>query len=127
MAIRKEQVLVLQKVGYSKKYSLPGGITKKKEGHEQGLIREVLEEIGQQLNTGDLTYFISRKDRKKKEQKVYKHYFITTRSLKRARVCEPHKFKKVLWVPWYEALEDLDREDRSAVALYFDQNQKIAN
>ena len=36
-------------------------------------------------------------------------------------------FEKVLWVPWYDALEYLDKDDRSAITLYFDQFRKQVN
>ena len=74
-----------------------------------------------------MTYFLSRKTINKKNQDIYKHYFITNKLIKNIGVLELHKFKKVFWVYWYDALEYLDKDDRSAITLYFDQYIKKLN
>jgi 8-oxo-dGTP diphosphatase len=127
IAIKNDKILVLEKVGNKKKYSLTGGIKKKKETDNQSLIRETFEEIGLRLKKKELTYFLSRKNNNTKKKEIYKHYFITNTSIKNIEVLEPHKFKKVLWVSWYDALEYLDKDDRSAITLYFDQFRKQVN
>ena len=124
IAFKDEKILVLEKIGVKKQYTLVGGIKKKKESDKASLIRETFEEIGCLLNKNDLTYFISRKNINKDE--IYKHYFITTKRIKNIEVLEPHKFKSVLWILWYEALEYLDKEDRIAVSLYFGTFKKKA-
>jgi 8-oxo-dGTP diphosphatase len=129
IAINEDKILVLEKISVPKKYSLAGGIKKKNETDLQSLIRESFEEIGVQLKKKDLNYFISRKKvAKKDEREVYKHYFITTKAIsKEVEVQEIHKFKEALWIPWYYALEYLDKEDRKVVNLYFDQFKQLAN
>jgi 8-oxo-dGTP diphosphatase len=127
IAIKNDKILVLEKIGEKKKYSLAGGVKKKKETDIQSLIRETFEEIGLKLKKKELTYFLSRKNNNTKKKEIYKHYFITNTSIKNIEVLEPHKFKKVLWVPWYDALEYLDKDDRSAITLYFDQFRKQVN
>ena len=127
IAIKKNKILVLEKIGEKKKYSLAGGVKKKKETDSQSLIRETFEEIGLKLKKKDLTYFLSRKNINKEKQEIYKHYFITIKPVKNIEVLELHKFKKALWIPWYDALEYLDKDDRSAVTLYFDQFRKQIN
>ena len=127
IAIRNDEILVLEKIGEKKKYSLAGGVKKKKETDIQSLIRETFEEIGLKLKKKELTYFLSRKNNNTKKKEIYKHYFITNTSIKNIEVLEPHKFKKVLWVSWYDALEYLDKDDRSAITLYFDQFRKHVN
>jgi 8-oxo-dGTP diphosphatase len=127
IAINNDNILVLEKIGEKKKYSLAGGIKKKKETDKKSLIRETFEEIGVQLKKKELTYFLSRKNTNTKKQEIYKHYFITNKSIKNIEVLEPHKFKKVLWIPWYDALEYLDKDDRIAIILYFDQFRKQVN
>ena len=62
IAIKNDQILVLEKIGNKKKYSLAGGVKKKKETDNQSLIRETFEEIGLQLKKKELTYFLSRKN-----------------------------------------------------------------
>ena len=127
IAIKNDKILVLEKIGEKKKYSLAGGVKKKKETDIQSLIRETFEEIGLKLKKKELTYFLSRKNNNTKKKEIYKHYFITNTSIKNIEVLEPHKFKKVLWVSWYDALEYLDKDDRSAITLYFDQFRKHVN
>ena len=127
IAIKNDKILVLEKIGEKKKFSLAGGVKKKKETDIKSLIRETFEEIGLRLKKKELTYFLSRKNNNTKKKEIYKHYFITNTSIKNIEVLEPHKFKKVLWVPWYDALEYLDKDDRSAITLYFDQFRKQVN
>lgn len=127
IAIKNDKILVLKKIGEKKKFSLAGGVKKKKETDIKSLIRETFEEIGLRLKKKELTYFLSRKNNNTKKKEIYKHYFITNTSIKNIEVLEPHKFKKVLWVPWYDALEYLDKDDRSAITLYFDQFRKQVN
>ena len=127
IAIKNDKILVLEKIGEKKKFSLAGGVKKKKETDIQSLIRETFEEIGLKLKKKELTYFLSRKNNNTKKKEIYKHYFITNTSIKNIEVLEPHKFKKVLWVSWYDALEYLDKDDRSAITLYFDQFRKHVN
>jgi len=127
IAIKNDQILVLEKIGEKKKYSLAGGVKKKKETDSQSLIRETFEEIGVRLKKKELTYFLSRKTINNKNQDIYKHYFITNKLIKNIKVLELHKFKKVFWIYWYDALEYLDKDDRSAITLYFDQYRKQLN
>ncbi|MDG1378853.1 MAG: NUDIX hydrolase [Flavobacteriaceae bacterium] len=127
IAIKNDKILVLEKISEKKRFSLAGGVKKKKETDIKSLIRETFEEIGLRLKKKELTYFLSRKNNNTKKKEIYKHYFITNTSIKNIEVLEPHKFKKVLWVPWYDALEYLDNDDRSAITLYFDQFRKQVN
>ena len=127
IAIKNDQILVLEKIREKKKYSLAGGVKKKKETDSQSLIRETFEEIGLRLKKKELTYFLSRKNINNEKQEIYKHYFITNKSIKNIEVLELHKFKKVIWIYWYDALEYLDKDDRRAITLYFDQYRKQVN
>ncbi|PCE62992.1 NUDIX hydrolase [Sediminicola luteus] len=127
IAIKKGKVLVLEKRGPRKRYSLPGGVTKKKESKEGSLVREVKEEVGISLLMEKVDFFLTRIDPKKNKIKTYKHYYVALSPKGEPKVLEPHKFKGVHWITWYECLDFLDREDRSAVALYFDQFQKKVN
>jgi ADP-ribose pyrophosphatase YjhB (NUDIX family) len=95
IALKGEKILVLEKRGLKRQYTLAGGIRKKKETDKGSLIRETSEEIGQLLNKRDLSYFISRKTTNKAEKEIYKHYFITTKNIENIEVQEPHKLVKL--------------------------------
>lgn len=128
LAFKGELLLVLEKTGTGKHYTLPGGVKKKKETEREALIRETTEEIGYKLRSKDIFYFISKLNKPKQSKKrVVKHYFISLIEIEQPTVLEPHKFKCVLWIPWYKALDYLDKEDRSAVSLYCDQFRQQAN
>ena len=127
IAINGHRILVLQKVGAAKKYTLPGGVPKKKETDILGLVRETLEEIGIAIREDELQFFISLNSKNRKKQKVKKHYFLFKKPLKTAFNKEPFKFSALLWVTWYDALEYLDKEDKKAVALYFNGLMQKAN
>lgn len=127
LAFKDEKLLVMEKVGFRRKYTLPGGTRKERETDCTSLIREVQEEIGVLLENKDLTYFISRKRKPNHSPEIYKHYFITTKKVKGAQLLEPEKFKNIVWIPWYQTLAYLDNEDRSAVVVYCDLFRQEAN
>ncbi|MDO5989772.1 NUDIX hydrolase [Flavivirga amylovorans] len=127
LAFKKDKLLVLEKIGHKKKYSLAGGIKKKKENDLKSLIRETYEEIGVELHNEDLTYFISRKRINKDNVEVNKHYFVTSLMIDEIKILEDHKFKSASWVNWYDALDYLDKDDRFVVELYFGQFNKKVN
>lgn len=119
IALKDDKILVLEKIAAEKRYTLAGGLKKRNESYKESLIRETFEEIGCHLKKKNLTYFISRKSIDKDGNIVYKHYYYTTKKIKKTTNLEPHKFKNILWVSWQEALNYLDKEDRIAVSLYF--------
>ena len=127
LAFKEEKLLVLEKIGLKKQFSLVGGTQKKRETDCHSLIRETEEEIGVQLEKEDLVYFVSRRNITKEKKEVYKHYFVTTKEIKDVQLLEPEKFKRILWIPWYQVLDYLDKEDRSAVTIYCDQYKLEAN
>ncbi|TYA74919.1 NUDIX domain-containing protein [Seonamhaeicola marinus] len=127
LAFKTDKLLVLEKIGDKKKYSLAGGIKKKKESDLDSLIRETSEEINVHLNKEDLTYFITRKRVNKDKVEVSKHYFVTSLKLDEIKILEDHKFKSASWVYWYDALDYLDKDDRFVVELYFGQFNKKVN
>ncbi len=127
LAFNNDKLLVLEKVGKKRKYSLAGGIKKKKETDYESLIRETSEEIGVQLKKEELTYFISRKGSNKDNVEIMKHYFVSTLMIDDIKILEDHKFKAASWVYWYDALDYLDKDDRFVVKLYFGQFNKKVN
>lgn len=68
IAIKNDKILVLEKIGEKKKFSLAGGVKKKKETDIKSLIRETFEEIGLRLKKKELTYFLSRKNNNTKKK-----------------------------------------------------------
>ncbi|WP_203257085.1 NUDIX hydrolase [Hyunsoonleella ulvae] len=126
LAYNGDKLLVLEKVGRKKRYSLAGGIKKKKESDLEALIRETFEEININLNKKKLTYFISKKRINKYNIEVNRHYFVAPLKSGKIKILEDHKFKVASWVYWYDALDHLDKDDRFVVELYFGQfNKKI--
>lgn len=127
LAFKDNMILVLEKVGSNKQYTLAGGVKKKKETDFECLIREVEEEIGVLLNKEELQYFISKQAKSKDNKELHKHYFITTKNISSVTLSEIEKFKSILWVPWEQAVKYLDKEDRSAVIIYSEQYKQEAN
>lgn len=127
LAFRGENLLVLEKVGSKKKYTLPGGIQKRNETDLSALIRESIEEIGIKFKKKELTYFITKKNVTKEKIEVFKHYFITSKVIEGEKLREPEKFVRISWVPWYDTLDFLDKEDRSTVLIYCDTYRKETN
>lgn len=125
IAVNKDKVLVLKKISKQKKYSLAGGVKKKKETNYQSLTRETFEEIGVDLTKSEISYFLCINHDKKNNTTVSRHYFITKSPIVRFKILEPHKFKEVLWVDWVNALEYLDKYYRSAITSYFKQATNI--
>ncbi len=119
LAIQDSTLLVLEKVGPNKQYTLPGGVQKKWETGCHALIRETEEEIGVELNVKELSYFLTKRNITKDRREVFKHYFVTIKKIKNLHLLEPEKFKSILWIHWHEAVQYLDKEDRKAVKKYF--------
>lgn len=126
ISIRGNEILVLQKNTAKKRYTLAGGVKKKKETHIEALIREAKEEIGANLKSEDLVYLCSLYVKKEQEENDFKkHYFVHSREIKKVKNKEPEKFKKVRWILWNKALEYLDKLDRNAVEFYFKEKLKL--
>lgn len=118
VALHKNKVLVLQKVGRPLRYTLPGGVKKKKETEEETLIREVGEEIKLRLAPGEVQFYLSH-IKKGKVMPVIRNYFLIQLQPSVIKVKEKHKFEAAFWVDWKEALPFMDQSDRLAVRSYF--------
>ena len=118
IALHKNKVLVLQKVGRPLRYTLPGGVKKKKETEEETLIREVGEEIKLRLAPGEVQFYLSH-IKKGNTMPVVKNYFLIQLQPSAIKVKEKHKFEAAFWVDWKEALPFMDSSDRLAVRSYF--------
>lgn len=118
VATHKDKVLVLKKVDKPLRYTLPGGVKKKKETEEETLIREVGEEVKLKLSAGQFQFYLSHK-KKGKEGAVVKNYYLVHLEAKPIKVKEKHKFAAASWMPWKEALPFMDKSDRMAVRSYF--------
>lgn len=125
VAINKDKVLVLKKVEKPLRYTLPGGVKKKKETEEETLIREVGEEIKLKLASGQVKFFLSH-IKKRKEETVIKNYFLIQLEPTSIKVKEKHKFAAAHWMDWKEVLPFMDKSDRLAVRSYFKSfNRKV--
>lgn len=118
IAVHKDKVLVLKKVGSPLRYTLPGGAKKQKETESETLIREVGEEIKLKLSEKQLDFYFSNV-RKGKMNDTVKNYYLIQLKPKDIKVKEKHKFEAALWLEWKEALPFMDRMDRTAVRSYF--------
>lgn len=117
IAVNKKKLLVLEKIGEKKKFTLPGGVKKKKETLVESLVRETAEEIGLVVNP-EHTIYLSTNTPKKKFP-VTKHHFLLPIKTNDFNVLETMKFKDVFWIHWKKALDYLDKEDRKAVKSHF--------
>lgn len=118
IAIHKDKVLVLRKVGTPLRYTLPGGVKKRKETESETLVREVGEEIKLKLSEEQLSFYLSHIKKGKMETMV-KNYFLVPMKSRAIKVKEKYKFEEALWLEWKEALPFMDKMDRMAVRSYF--------
>src|SRR5690606_26340423 len=126
IAVHGDKVLVLKKVGEPLRYTLPGGAKKGKEAPEETLLREVGEEIKLKLS-GTQIEFLYAQNKKNKEGRRLKHYFLTELQPDPIKVREKDKFEAVLWLSWKEALPFMDKMDRKAVRTHFKGTEKKTN
>ena len=118
LAIDGSKVMVLKKLGKSLRYTLPGGVKKKKETEKEALIRETSEEIALEL-ANDKVHFYFSKVKVTRNGAVQKNYYHTSLKQRKIRILENHKFEKLAWVNWKEVIGYMDKSDRSAVETYF--------
>lgn len=118
IAMHKDKVLVLRKVGGPLRYTLPGGVKKKKETESETLVREVGEEIKLKLSEAQLSFYLSH-TKKGKMGNMVKNYFLVQMKPRAIKVKEKYKFEEALWLEWKEALPFMDKMDRMAVRSYF--------
>jgi len=114
-----DELLVLQKRAEKLEYGLIGGFLEKGESPECALIREAFEEAALQLCEEDLEYQCSVTIEFKSKQKLSKHYFVCGDYTKPFLLAEPHKFRKIEWVYWEDALGFLGKSDRKVVKSLF--------
>lgn len=117
LAVNGKQLLVIEKIGKKKRLTLPGGIQKKKETLVDSLVRETAEEIGLIVNPKHAIHMTSTS--LKGKAAITKHHYVLPMKSNDFCVIETEKFKDAYWIPWDEALDYLDKEDRNAVKKYF--------
>ena len=125
LAVSGTKVLVLEKVGKSLRYTLRGGVKKRKETEQQTLIRETAEEIELQLIEEQVYFYMSHINKMETEV-VIKNYYHAHFELSKIKVLEKHKFQSALWLNWKKAIGYMDKSDRLAVKAYF-KNLKTPN
>ncbi len=114
-----DQLLVLQKRTAELKYGLIGGFLEHGESPEDALIREAYEEVMLKLCVEDLEYQCSITIQLKNKQKLSKHYFLCKDYTKPYTLAEPHKFRKIEWVYWKDAIKFLGKSDKKVVKSLF--------
>lgn len=122
LAIKDSDILVLEKNKNSKRYVLAGGFLKKGESPEQGLVREVQEETGVDLITGDMRYYSSSMIIGKKKEEIRYYYLLLNNNLEFINM-EPQNFKSIKWVKWTKAMKYLNKHDKNTVERFY--NHKI--
>ncbi|WP_282159970.1 NUDIX domain-containing protein [Ulvibacterium marinum] len=125
LAVSGSKVLVLEKVGKPLRYTLPGGVKKRKETEKQTLIRETSEEIELQLIEEQVHFYMSHIN-KMETGVVIKNYYHAHFELLKIKVLEKHKFQSALWLNWKKVIGFMDKSDRLAVKAYF-KNLKAKN
>ncbi|WP_350286837.1 NUDIX hydrolase [uncultured Croceitalea sp.] len=125
LAVSGHKVLVLEKVGQPLRYTLPGGVKKRKETEQQTLIRETAEEIDLQLTDEQVHFYISHINKMETGEVIKNYYHAHFEPLK-IKVLEKHKFQSALWLNWKKVIGYMDKSDRLAVKAYF-KNLKTKN
>ena len=123
IAVDGNKVLVLKKIGAPLRYTLPGGVKKRKESAMETLIREVGEELELVPLEKQLLPLCTLKKGGRQRPQV-KSYFLMESEAAPIRVLERDKFEAALWIGWKEALPFLDKMDRKAVRYHFKESDK---
>ncbi|MGW9684425.1 NUDIX domain-containing protein [Flagellimonas sp. 2504JD1-5] len=118
LAVKGTKIMVLKKVGKPIRYTLPGGVKKRKETEEEALIRETGEEITLKLIEEQVQFYLSHIKRTETET-INKNYYYARLKSSKIKVLEKHKFETVLWLNWKKAVEFMDKSDRMAIKAYF--------
>ncbi|WP_420320769.1 NUDIX hydrolase [Flagellimonas sp.] len=118
LAVSGTKIMVLKKMGTPTRYTLPGGIKKRKETEEEALIRETGEEITLKLIEEQVQFYLSHIKRTDTET-INKNYYYARLKPSKIKVLEKHKFEKVLWLNWKKAIEFTDKSDCMAIKAYF--------
>ncbi|WP_147296593.1 NUDIX domain-containing protein [Flagellimonas nanhaiensis] len=125
LAVCGSKVLILKKVGKPLRYTLPGGVKKRKETDKQALIRETGEEIELQLTEEQVQFYMSHVN-KTEAGIIIKNYYHAHFEPLKIKVLEKHKFQSALWLNWKKVIGFMDKSDRLAVKVYF-KNLKTQN
>ncbi|MFD2562854.1 NUDIX hydrolase [Aquimarina rubra] len=116
---KENELLVFQKVSDKLEYGLIGGFLKKGESPEEALIRETYEETSVKLSSKDLKYHSAITIDLDNKQRLSKHYFVCEDYTKPFILKEPHKFRKIDWVYWKDAVKFLGKSDRKTIKELF--------
>ncbi|TSE05368.1 NUDIX hydrolase [Aquimarina algiphila] len=114
-----DKLLVLQKHTSKLEYGLIGGVLEQGESPEYALIREAFEEVTLKITEQDLEYQCSITIELKNKHKLSKHYFLCSDYTKPFLLAEPHKFRKIEWVYWKDAIKFLGKSNKKVVKSLF--------
>lgn len=118
IVLNEDKILVLKRTQDGLRYSLAGGVVKKKETQKEGLIREVQEEIFAALNKTELKLLFGY-IKKKKGIKVKKSYYmLKTKQQHPFQLQEKEKFDDLVWVNIIEALKYFKKNERALLEKY---------
>lgn len=118
IVLNEDKILVLKRTQDGLRYSLAGGVVKKKETLKEGLIREVEEEIFAVLNKAELKLLYGY-TKKKKGTKVKKSYYmLKTKQQHPFQLQEKEKFDDLVWVNIIEALRHFKKHEKAILEKY---------
>ena len=118
IVLNEDKILVLKRTEEGLRYSLAGGVVKKKETQKEGLIREVQEEIFAALNKTELKLLFGY-IKKKKGIKIKKSYYVLkTKAQHPFQLQETEKFDDLVWVNIIEALKHFKKQERALLEKY---------
>jgi 8-oxo-dGTP pyrophosphatase MutT (NUDIX family) len=126
VAVNGKRIMVLKKTTRRLRFTLPGGIKKSNETKEEALIRETREEITLELTEQRIQFYISQVFKTTKK-KVHKNYFFARLEPSKIEILEKHKFESLCWLNWEYAVQFMDRSDRMAVKVYFNNIKRSTN
>jgi ADP-ribose pyrophosphatase YjhB (NUDIX family) len=125
VAVNGNSVMVLKKTTKRLRFTLPGGIKKRYETKEEALIRETREEITLELTEHNIQFYLSQVFRTTNST-VHKNYYFTCLEPSRIEILEKHKFKSISWLNWEYVVQYMDKSDRMAVKVYFNNIKQSA-
>ncbi|WP_025740659.1 NUDIX hydrolase [Aquimarina pacifica] len=113
------ELLVLIKKQKDLQYGFIGGFLEAGESPEAAMIRETYEETSVQLSKEDFNYYCSITVNLDGKKRLSRHYFVCKEDNKPFKVAEPHKFLKIKWVYWKDAIKYLGKSDKKVVKELF--------
>lgn len=118
LAVNETQILVIEKQSRKTQLTLAGGTRKNDDTFEYSLAQQAKKEIDLDVNPNKLVY-VSSSAKRKNNTIIIKNYFTVSTQTTAFTVLDPTKFKTAFWIYWKDALQFLDKEDKTTITRYF--------